>query len=137
MSKAFDSINRKLLLQDLSKIINEDELHIIQLLLNVKLEARCGKELSEPFTTYTGAPQGDCSSASQFTFFLPKTMEHYYNQNAYQLEHGYALRKTINVPIHMEEHDYAQGTLPQHFRINLEYADDLSVVTTNHAEIEN
>ena len=32
MSKAFDSINRKLLLQDLSKIINEDELHIIQLL---------------------------------------------------------------------------------------------------------
>ena len=56
MSKTFDSINRKLLLQDLSKIINEDELHIIQLLLNVKLEARCGKELSEPFTTYTGAP---------------------------------------------------------------------------------
>ena len=29
MSKAFESINRKLLLQDLTKIINEDELHII------------------------------------------------------------------------------------------------------------
>ena len=40
MSKAFDSINCKLLLQDLSKIINEDKLHLIQLLLNVKLEAR-------------------------------------------------------------------------------------------------
>ena len=37
----------------------------------------------------------------------------------------------------MEEHDYAQGTLPQHFKINLEYADDISVATTNHAEIEN
>ena len=37
--KAFDSINPKLLLQD-RKIINEDELHIIQLLLNVKLEVR-------------------------------------------------------------------------------------------------
>ena len=48
MSKAFDSINRKLLLQDLSKIINEDELHIIQLLLlYVKLEVRWDKELSE------------------------------------------------------------------------------------------
>ena len=47
MSKAFDSINRKLFLQDLSKIINEDEPHIIQLLLYVKLEVRCDKELSE------------------------------------------------------------------------------------------
>ena len=67
MSKAFDSINCKLLLQDLSKIINEDELHI-------KLEVRCGKEISEPFTTDTGALQGDCSSASQFAFYLAKTL---------------------------------------------------------------
>ena len=37
----------------------------------------------------------------------------------------------------MEELDYAQGTLPQHFEINLEYADDILVATTNHAEIEN
>ena len=37
----------------------------------------------------------------------------------------------------MEEHDYVQGTLPQHFEINLEYADDISVATTKHAEIEN
>ena len=137
MSKAFDGINCKLLLQDLSKKINEDELHIIQLLLNVKLKVRCGKELSESFTAGTGAQQGDCSSASQFTFYLAKTMDHYYNQKAYQPEHDYALRTTINVPIHMEEHDYAQGTLSQHFEINLEHADNISVATTNHAEIEN
>ena len=37
----------------------------------------------------------------------------------------------------MEEPDYGQGTLPQHFKINLEYADNISVATTNHAEIEN
>ena len=37
----------------------------------------------------------------------------------------------------MEEHDYVQGTLPQHFEINLEHADDISVATTNHAEMEN
>ena len=37
----------------------------------------------------------------------------------------------------MEEHDYAQGTVPQHFEISLEYADEISVTTTNHAEIEN
>ena len=37
----------------------------------------------------------------------------------------------------MEEHEYVQGTLPQHFEINLEYGDDISVATTNHAEIEN
>ena len=107
MSKAFDSINRKLLLPDPSKIINEDKLHIIQLLLNVKLEVRYGKELSEPFTTDTGAPQGDCDSASQFTFYLAKILEHYYNQKACQPEHDYALRTTANVPIHMEEHGNA------------------------------
>ena len=36
----------------------------------------------------------------------------------------------------MAEYDYAQGTLPQHFEINREYADDMAA-TTNHAEIEN
>ena len=137
MSNVSDSINRKLLLQDLRKIINGDELHIIRLLLNVKLEVRGGKEFSEPFTTNTGAPKGDCSSTSQFTFYLAKTLENYYNQKVYQPEHDYALRTAINVPIHMKELDYAQGTLPQHLEINLEYVDDISVATTNHAEIEN
>ena len=37
----------------------------------------------------------------------------------------------------MEEDYYAQGTLPQHFEINQEHADDISVATTNHAEIKN
>ena len=36
----------------------------------------------------------------------------------------------------MAEYDCAQGPLPQHFEINLEYADDIAA-TTNHAEIEN
>ena len=37
----------------------------------------------------------------------------------------------------MEEDYYAQGTLPQYFEINLEYADEISVATTNHVEIKN
>ena len=40
MSKAFDTINRKTLVEELSEVLNEDELHLITILLNVKLAVR-------------------------------------------------------------------------------------------------
>ena len=79
MSKAFDSMNRKKLLEDLSEIIGEDELQIIQLMLNVNIIVRCGNEYSEPFETDTGGPQGDSSSAKEFTCYLAKAMNKYYS----------------------------------------------------------
>ena len=36
MSKAFDSVNRNILLNDLNEILEQDELHLIRILLNVK-----------------------------------------------------------------------------------------------------
>jgi len=33
MSKAFDCVNRDTLLQDLKKLLNEDELHIFKILI--------------------------------------------------------------------------------------------------------
>ena len=47
MRKAFDSIKRKDLLEDLEKIINKDEINILQLILNVEITVRCGNELSK------------------------------------------------------------------------------------------
>ena len=35
MSKAFDSVNRNILLNDLNEILEQDELHLIRILLNV------------------------------------------------------------------------------------------------------
>ena len=57
MSKAFDSINRNQLIEDLRNTIETNELHIISILLKVSLSVRCENTLSEVFETDTGAPQ--------------------------------------------------------------------------------
>lgn len=63
MSRAFDTIDRKVLLNDLSKIIEADELHMVHTLLtDVKLSARIGNKIGQKFNANTGTPQGDCLS---------------------------------------------------------------------------
>ncbi|GFR99671.1 very-long-chain enoyl-CoA reductase [Elysia marginata] len=61
MSAAFDTIDRKQLLQLLTNLVTEDEKRIIQFLLsnttlNVKIS---GANTEEPFLTNIGTPQGD------------------------------------------------------------------------------
>ena len=75
MSKAFDSINRNQLIKDLRNTIETNELHIISTLLNVSLSIRCESTLSKIFKTDTGAPQGDCVIALQFTYYLDKMLK--------------------------------------------------------------
>ena len=67
------------------------------------LAVRNGKTQGDFFETDTGAPQGDCLSAIQFTYYLAKTLE--------------KLQKS-EVP----END---------IDVDLQYADDISEVTTN------
>ena len=43
-------------------------------MLEVSLTVRCGNSTSETFATNTGAPQGDCASANEFTFYLAKSL---------------------------------------------------------------
>ena len=40
MSKAFDSIQRNTLIEDLKNVLNQDELHLIRILLDVKISAK-------------------------------------------------------------------------------------------------
>ena len=75
MSKAFDTIKRKDLIEHLQHTIEADELHIMKKMLEVSLVVRCGDSISEPFHTDTGAPQGDCASANSFTYYLAKSIE--------------------------------------------------------------
>ena len=49
MSKAFDSINRATLIKDLEKILQKDELHLINTMLNVELSVKCGLHHSNYF----------------------------------------------------------------------------------------
>ena len=41
MSKAFDSIQRNTLIEDLKNVQNQDELHLIRILLDVKIADKC------------------------------------------------------------------------------------------------
>lgn len=47
---------------------------------------RCGNSKSDFFKTDTGASQGDCLSATEFTFYLAKTLE---NKHQKGEEHNY------------------------------------------------
>ena len=75
MSKAFDSLDRNTLLEELSKVLNENELHLMYLLIvDVELKIRVGDEESENFITNIGSCQGDCLSALLFIFYLAKAL---------------------------------------------------------------
>ena len=75
LSKAFDTIHRKTLLEDLKQIVEKDEFHIMKIMIeDIEYTVKCGQHFSKPFTTNTGSPQGDCLSAIYFILYLAKTL---------------------------------------------------------------
>ena len=131
MSKAFDTIRRKTLIEFLRNTINADELHIIKKMLEVSLSVRCGNTIGEIFVTDTGAPQGDCASANEFTFYLAKSLgdstpsildHHYIQQNIQENE----------IPTILQEHNYFEFTQKAQITIEMEYADDMSEITSDY-----
>ena len=120
MSKAFDSIQRNTLIEDLKNVLNQDELHLIQILLDVKIAAKCSNCKSRFFSTDIGALQGDCASASEFTFYLAKSLE----------------TTIANDTPFLEEHNNIQSIypiVPSNYQINIDqqYADDISKKLTS------
>ena len=71
MSKAFDTVNRKTLIQQLEKVLQPDEIHLLSILTNRPLiTVSLDGEQGEGFNTYVGICQGDCLSAILFIFYL-------------------------------------------------------------------
>ena len=71
MSKAFDSVNRKTLLENLKIILYESKMRMMYLLINnAKLKVRVGGSLGEEILTNIGVAQGDCLPALLFIFYL-------------------------------------------------------------------
>ncbi|OAF65122.1 hypothetical protein A3Q56_07162 [Intoshia linei] len=69
LSKAFYTIHRATLIEDLRQIVEKDETHIMKILLeNIEYTVTCGKSFSEPFVTNTGSPQGDSFNTVFFIF---------------------------------------------------------------------
>ena len=75
MSKPFETIIKKLQIEELSEVLEPDELHLAKNLLSIELAIRNGSIKGDFFKTDTGAPQGDCLSAVQFTFYLAETLK--------------------------------------------------------------
>ena len=77
MSKAFDTVNRRILFEHLKEILNGDEMHILGILTSKpELTVKVGSQKGESFVTNTGIMQGDCLSAILFIFYLAKCLEH-------------------------------------------------------------
>ena len=71
MSKAFNTVNRKTLIQQLSKILQPDELHLLSILTNRPLiSVTLDGDIGEGFHSLVGICQGDCLSAVLFIFYL-------------------------------------------------------------------
>ncbi len=63
MSKAFDTVDRNALHQDLVEVPDQDKLQMMTLLLkDVELQVRFRQILGEPIKTNIGVPQGDCAN---------------------------------------------------------------------------
>ena len=104
---------------DLSKVIEEDELHMINTMINVQLAVRCGTRIGDFSSTDVGVPQGDGYSANKFTFYLANSLRH----------------TEYKCPIYTE-HSYAKANPDSHVRIDGEYADDMNKITTDNNTIE-
>jgi len=128
MSKAFDNVNREDLISDLRKILQEDELHILKLLVTkVILQVKNNNILGEKFITSKGIPQGDCLSPILFTFYLAKSLEIKEQKEERKEDHNYnrPICKKIMMPRHLQDHNY-QIYQEQGINIKQEFADDIS-----------
>ena len=73
MSKAFDTVNRKVLFEELEEVLEDDELHMISILTNrPKIQVRVGTSTGESFETSIGIMQGDALSAILLIFYFAK-----------------------------------------------------------------
>ena len=101
MSKAFDTVDRNRLIREMGNILEPDELFLAAMLVSdMKLRVRCDKELSIPFHTNTGIPQGDSNSPVDFILYLAEALGN----------------KTY------------LGNFPQAYCLELQYADDVILV---------
>ena len=74
--KTFDTIRRYLLIEDLKEALNNDEIHLVALLLeNVELCVKLENLLGSALKTNIGSPQGDGAYALFFITYLAKSLK--------------------------------------------------------------
>ena len=130
MSRAFDTIDRASVLNNLKGVLEPDEIHLISLLIkDVVLSVKCDNNIGREFTTNIGSPQGDCASPLIFIFELSKALE-----RSKELITSFSNPNTIKA-INFD-HSYCKKSGSEEvkdnvFSIGQEYADDCSAGSTN------
>lgn len=141
MSKAFNTVDRGKLFQTLKEILNDDELHLMKVLIrDVQLQARIRNQFGTIFNTNIGVPQGDCLSPVLFTLYLAMALNDKFQHPELQLQdHNYAKQSTAGedlLPRHLQDHTYSVKR-DIYLDINLQYADDISWISNAEHKIEN
>ena len=115
MSKAFDTVSRKKLLNDLKNLLNQDEYHMLSILiLDVKLRVKVGDHEGEEIITEVGIAQGDCLSAILFIFYLAITLNR---------------EEPAVIPTEHHDHTYYRPE-KKYLTVDPKYADDITYLTT-------
>jgi len=140
MSKAFDTVDRGKLSEILTKILDDDELHLMKVLIqDVQLQVRIGNQTGKPIRTNIGVPQGDCLSPILFTLYLANALAAKPPNIDPMLEdHNYSKPPTVIetlLPKHLQDHSYATKR-DIYLDINLQYADDISWISNADHKIE-
>jgi exonuclease III len=133
MSRAFDTVDRAILMEDLRSILEPGELHIIKVMINeVRLIVEVAGRKGEAFTTNVGTPQGDCLSPTLFTLYLAKALSTMHSSAL--KDHNYQRVEDPvtkpGLPTELMDHGYAQY-FDSGVVINLQYADDITWVGGN------
>ena len=124
MSKAFDTVERATLINDIQEILEPEEVHLISVLVkDVKLQVKCEKNIGDTFETNTGVPQGDCLSPILFTLYLSKALK-----SPEEIQENDALPQFLN------EHSYSQIEFNP-FTLDQQYADDIGWAAGNENTI--
>ena len=106
MSKAFDTVNRFLLLPALKSFItSENHLLITYLINKTSLAVKYKKKIGESFRTNIGVPQGDALSPRLFNFYLQMALNEIDLRRKVPLEHDYAIPASTNILPHVEYAD--------------------------------
>lgn len=102
MSKAFDTIERDTLLEDLKLVLDPDEVHMFYILLkDVEIKVKVESTIGKTIITNIGSPQGDSASAFLFIYYL-----------AISLRNETTIAQVLNIQPPTSDHTYASQVIP-------------------------